>query len=135
MAPPPRKGTFWIVPLVGLGCVLVFVLATSLREAPPGTVLAAPPPEAVGRWVSTDPRYVDRGLRVGATDVTLELGPDQPVLRGDIIVVSIREEGGLPVVYIEYDAGEGAMVLEMILDGDDRMHLRNPSDVVWTRVR
>jgi len=50
-------------------------------------------------------------------------------------VVSIRDEGQSPVVYIEYDAGEGPVVMEVILDGPDRMHLRNPSDVTWTRVR
>ncbi|HSG50436.1 MAG TPA: hypothetical protein VLA43_21590 [Longimicrobiales bacterium] len=121
--------------MVGVGCVLVFLLATMLREAPPGVTVAEPPPGAVGRWVSADPRYRDRGLRVGARDVALELGPDQPLLRGDIVLVSVREEDHLPVVYIEYDTGEGPMVLEMILDGNDRMHLRNPSDVVWTRVR
>jgi len=133
--PQLKKGTFWIVPLVGMGCVLIFLFSTMLRESTPGTTLPEAPPEVVGRWVTTDARYVDRGLRIGARDIVLEVGADQPILRGEILVVSIREEDQLPVVYIEYDTGEGPMVMEMILDEPDRMHLRNPSDVIWTRAR
>lgn len=131
----PRKGTFWIVPLVGVGCILVLILATMLRDPIPGTILTESPPEVVGRWVTSDSQYVDRGLRIGAHDIVMDVGPDRPPLHGDILMVSVREEDQKSVVYFEYDTGEGPMVMEMILDGNDRMHLRNPPGVTWTRVR
>lgn len=130
-----RTRGFWVVPSVGIGCILIFVLATMLREPVPGTVLTEPPPDIVGRWVTSDPRYADRGLWIGAREIVLGVGPAEPVVRGEILLVSVREENQLPVVYLEYDAGEGPVVMEMILEGNDRMHLRNPSEVTWTRVR
>lgn len=123
------------MPIVGMGCILIFLMATVLREPVPGTSLSETPPELVGRWVTSDLRYADRALRIGAHDVVFEVGKGQPLLRGNIIITTIREEGEQSVIYMEYDVGEGAMVMELILDGPDRMHLRNPADVTWTRVR
>lgn len=134
LSPRPR-GKFWIVPIVGLGCVLIFLMVTMLREPVPGTAVMATPPEVVGRWVAADPRYVDRGLRIGAHDIAFDVGEGMPPLRGNIIVTTIRQEGEQSVLYMEYDVGEGPVVMEMILDGPDRMYLRNQSDVIWTRLR
>jgi hypothetical protein len=95
-----------ILPLVGTACILLYFLILTLRgEPPPGTVLAEPPAEALGHWVTTDARYADRGLTIGARDVVLEVGPDGPPMRGEILVVSVWEEGEATVVHIEYELG------------------------------
>jgi hypothetical protein len=132
----PRKAEkrrFWIVPVVGVACIFAAARAGRLEDAPPGEVVSEPVPEVVGRWVSADPRYADRGLRIGAREIVLEVGPGRPLVRGDILVVTVRKEGQRPVVHVGYDTGEGPVDLEMILDGEDRMHLRHPSEVTWTR--
>lgn len=135
-SPSPRpRGRVWIVSIVGLGCVLIFLLVTMLREPTPGTVLAETPPEVVGRWVTADPRYVGRELQIGAHDIALEVGQGMPPLRGSILVTTIREEDEESVLYMEYDVGEGPVIMEMVLDGPDRMYLRNQADVIWTRLR
>lgn len=131
-----KKRARWILPLVGVACVLLYLLVLTVRGEPtPGTVLTEPPAEALGHWVTTDERYADRGLTVGARDIVLEVGPDDPPMRGEIRVVSVWEEGEATVVYIEYDVGEGPAILEMLLEGSNRMRLRNPPEVTWTRTR
>jgi hypothetical protein len=105
-----------------------------LRKPVPGTILVEPPAEVVGRWVTSDPRYADRGLRIGARDLILWVGPDEPPLRGRILVVSRWQEDQVDVVHIEYETGDGPMVMEMTLEGSGRMRLRNPSNVVWNRI-
>ena len=131
-----KKGSPWTIPLVGAICVLLFMLARTFRdEAPPGTVVVEPPAEALGRWVTQDPRYADRGLRIESRNIGLETGPDDPDLHGEIQVVSVWPEGEATVVHIEYDVGDGPEFLEMMLEGNGRMRLRNPSEVTWTRVR
>ena len=132
--PPPRKASFWILTVLGIAGILGIIMFNMLREPIPGTTVVEAPPEVVGRWITSDPRYEDRGLRIRSHDIVLEVGPDQPPLRGTILLLSTRQEGESTVIYIEYDAGEGPMVLEIILDGPDRMHLRNPEEVTWTRV-
>jgi hypothetical protein len=133
--PPPPKERSLVGPILGAGCVLILLLSVLSREKVPGTVVTEPPAEAVGRWVTTDSRYVDRGLRIGARDIVLEVGPDQPILRGNIGLVTTWQEGPATVVHVEYDTGEGPMILEMMLEGPDTMRLRNPAEVMWTRVR
>lgn len=129
----PRRVSRWVVAFAGVGCVLILVLAMTLRKRVPGRPLEEPPPEAVGHWTTVDPRYADRGLRVGPHEVVLEVGPGVQPLRGRILAVSTWQEDPFTVIHIEYDAGEGAMSLDMMLVGPNRMRLRNPSDVIWTR--
>jgi len=128
--PPPLMR--WRILLGGLAVIGV-VLIVSRKPAPPGLAVATPPAEAVGRWTTADPRYADRVLVVGIKTVSLGLGRGVPSDEGFISAVRTWREEGTEVVRLEYTTVEGPQSLEMLLEGSNRMRLRNPSDLVWTR--
>ena len=39
------------------------------------------------------------------------------------------------MIWLAYSTVDGDQTLEMILQGPDSMHLRNPPEVIWTRSR
>ena len=143
---PPRSGNLgaWpekprtgrLVALVVLSVAATLILALMAREpAPPGNEALEPPPEALGRWTTGDARYADRSITVSRTSVSLGLGPGVPPDEGSITAVRCWREGPDLVVHLEYTNVEGEQLVELILTGADRMHLRNPSEVVWSRRR
>jgi len=122
----------WRILLGGLAVIGV-VLIFSREPAPPGQALATPPAEAVGRWTTADPRYAGRVLTVGIKTVSLEFGRGVPSDEGFLSAVRTWREEGTAVVRLEYTTVEGPQSLEMLLEGSNRMRLRNPPDLVWTR--
>jgi hypothetical protein len=130
--PPPRIR--WSIPFGGvalIGAVLLF----SGQPEPPGDLIAEPPPEAIGRWTTGDAQYADRVLVVGPATVRLELGTGVPPDEGTISAVRSWTEQGTVVVRLEYTTVDGPQSLEMLLEGSNRMRLRNPSYLVWARGR
>ena len=130
-SPPLMRWRILLGGLAVIGVVLVF----SREPAPPGQALATPPAEAVGRWTTGDPRYAGRVLVVESKSVRLELGRGVPPEEATISAVRTWMEEGTAVVRLEYTTVEGPQSLEMLLEGSNRMRLRNPSDLVWTRSR
>ncbi|GMV08066.1 MAG: hypothetical protein AMXMBFR53_43410 [Gemmatimonadota bacterium] len=128
------KGRLWALALLGLATTVI--LAVMAREpAPPGEEAAEPPAEVLGRWTTGDPRYADRHISVSRDAVSVGLGPGIPSDEGSITAVRTWKEGSSQVVRLEYSTVEGEQLMELILHGPDRMHLRNPVEVVWNRSR
>lgn len=130
--PPPLIR--WRILLGGVAAIGAVLLLSGQPE-PPGELIAEPPPEAVGRWTTGDPLYADRALVVGPATVRLELGAGVPPDEGTLSAVRSWTEQGTPVVRLEYTTVDGPQSLEMLLEGSNRMRLRNPSYLVWTRGR
>ncbi len=131
---PPKSRALQRWALIGVGVVAALVLMVLGRPpAPPGDSVAGPPAEAVGRWTTRAPRYAGRALVVGPSEVQLEMGDAGPPVQGFISEVRTWQEGSNTVVRLEYRTVDGAQILEMILQAPDRMRLRNPPEVVWTR--
>lgn len=129
-----RAGRAWA--LVFVGVVATLILAILAREpAPRGEEVAEPPAEVIGRWTTGDSRYSGRALVVTRTSVALELGAGVPTDEGILRSVRTWREGGSSVVRLEYSTVEGDQTVEMILIDRDRMELRNPPGVLWTRSR
>lgn len=129
-----HKGRIWA--LVALSAAVALVLAVLGKEPPPpGNEIVEPPAAAIGRWTTTDARYADRYLTVTRTSVSLGLGQGVPADEGGITAVRTWMEGPVQVVYLQYATVDGDQVLEMLLSGPNRMQLRNPLEVVWTRSR
>jgi len=128
-SPPLMRWRILLGGLAVIGVVLIF----SREPAPPGQALATPPAEAVGRWTTADPRYAGRVLTVGIKTVSLEFGRGVPSDEGFLSAVRTWREEGTAVVRLEYTTVEGPQSLEMLLEGSNRMRLRNPPDLVWTR--
>lgn len=122
----------WLLVLGGLALAVAIVLV-GREPAPPGVEVTVPPAEAMGRWTTRSPDYAGRALVVQEYMVVLELGERVPDDEGFIDAVRTWEEEGNTVVRLEYTTVDGPQELEMILEGPDRMRLRNPPEVVWTR--
>lgn len=131
---PPTSRTPQRWALVGMGVVAALLLMILGRPpAPPGDALEGPPAAAVGRWTTEARRYAGRALVVTPTTVRLEMGGAGPPAEGFISEVRTWPEGSNTVVRLEYRTVDGVQILEMLLGAPDRMRLRNPPEVVWTR--
>lgn len=134
--PEKKKGKGRVVALVILGGLVTAVLAVMAREpAPPGTPTEAFPEVLVGRWVTADARYSDRHITISPGTVSVGLGGGVPPDEGSITSVRTWKEGQDEVYRLGYSTVDGDQVVEIILMGPDRMRLRNPSEVVWSRAR
>lgn len=129
-----QKGRVWAL-LGGSALIAIILMVLGKEPPPPGDLADAPPSVAIGRWTTTDPRYADRSFTVTESSVSLGLGAGVPADEGGITAVRTWMEGSVQVVRLEYSTVGGDQVLEMLLSGQDRMQLRNPSEVVWTRGR
>lgn len=114
----------------------VVALVFGIRDSGPvprGEVLTEPPPEVVGTWTTGDARFAGRAFTVSESEVIFGTGGDGPPTRGPITRVSSWAERGTTVVRIEYETPDGEQSVEIFLAGPDRLRLRNPPEVVWTR--
>ena len=125
----------WVLLLAGVGLVSVAVLlATSPTER--GEPMEGVPRELAGRWATTDPRYADRRLLIERerVELRLELGPEGRA-RHAIVEVRGWEEGTSRGYRIRYETAEGGdQVMEVFVEPDGALRLKNPPDVVWRRV-
>lgn len=131
---PPRSKApqRWIF-LLGAGAVAVVLLVLARGPTPPGDEVRVVPTEARGRWTTGDERYADRYLEIDTARVAVGLGPEVPRDEGFIASARTWSEGSNTVVRLEYTTVDGPQVLELVLEAPDRMRLRNPPEVVWTR--
>jgi hypothetical protein len=91
------------------------------------------PPEILGTWRSPDPRYADRAIVVLQDELQLQLG------EGDASVHRVRElrrtEDDDYIAYeFSYFTADGATSMELRVMPDGTARLKNPPDVVWSRV-
>ena len=128
----PGVGTLLLVAAVSMLIVSVSLLYERPR---PGELLESVPGEVLGRWVTADPRYADRELLVGADSLSLGLGGEGAPVRGGVVEIRTWAESGAVVYSVLYTVGEDEYVLDLHMESPDRMHLANPSEVIWMRVR
>lgn len=132
---PPRSRRVWLVPAIGVACIAVGFLTLHSGPNRPGTEVKEMPRELVGRWTTADARYRGRALSLTRDSVILETGPGQASRRGRILSMRTWREGLVPVLRIEYDAGDGRETMDLLLVAPDSLRLRNPRDVLWTKER
>lgn len=130
---PPSHHRAWLLPSIGLAGLVAIVMLFNLRHPRPGTAVNELPGELVGRWTTGDVRYRGRALTLTRDSVIFETGPGQPARRGRMVSLRTWNEGLVPVLSVEYDAGDGAETMDLMLVAPDSLRLRNPRDVLWTR--
>ena len=129
----PKKGGSWLLPSLVAVLVAVALFWPERQEQSPGDSLDMPPATLIGYWSTDDARYADRFLRVAPSSVELGLGAEGGAVYGLIKGVTTWTEDGFEVVRVEYSTSEGDDLLQFIVHGVNRMRLRNPPEVVWTR--
>lgn len=120
-----------------------FLLALLLLTAAAGYFVLRPsrgtdplPPEAVGRWTTTDPQFADRGFDLTATTVTFHTGPGPAdFTRHAVLGTTVKPQQGRQIVTVAYALDGDAMTFAFRLEEgrEPEIHLMNRQDVSWRK--
>lgn len=129
----PKKTRETILVALGTTGAITFLLVLGLAEFAPEPTIPQPPPQVMGRWTTTDPSFIGRALEIRETTIVIELGAEGSPVIGIIRSIETRDDGTGLEVEIDYTTSIGGEQIELHLDGQGGMHLRNPLAVLWTK--
>lgn len=114
--------------------ILFLIFRVGADPPPPGQVLAVIPAHAIGTWETADPRYAGRLIFVMEDQVLLDRGPENDPGGGSLIEARAWVEGEDEIIRFEVLGPEGREMIEFVFEPAGLMHLRNPEEVIWTRL-
>jgi hypothetical protein len=129
-----RERRFKITLAVMVAMVAILLLQLYVDWADP-TLLSGPPPGIVGTWVTEDSVYAGTAFVISDELFELRLGEDGNY-RFDIRSIRGIESANswrFDITYTSPEEGDLQHVFFLYADGTAR--LKNPSHVVWTRLR
>lgn len=131
-APKPSSGaTRWVwLLLAGIGVVLATVWLAPSR----GTDRL--PDSATGRWITDDPRYVEREFALDSLSVVFYTGGGPAdYTRHSIVGTRVHTEDGKEQVSVDYLVGDGTMTLAFWIEPGREPTIRfmNQPEIVWKR--
>ena len=126
-----RRQRILVLTLVAL--IVVAVLpgaAKSLFSSADSTM----PPELIGTWVTSDPRYADRALIITATTISFYVG-DAEVTTHPIRRVAVDHESRATVYELEYESGDEvlSLVFTFIRMDGGIIRLANQEHMDWKK--
>ncbi len=113
--------------------VLALEIVANRSSGEDSTVLAAPPEELVGTWVTENPGYSDRALVIGHDRIELHLGEEGGIRSHPILLIRGVQGPDNWEYEIDYEGSGGETTLAVHLYPDGVLRLRNPADMVWRR--
>jgi hypothetical protein len=128
---PPSRSRPWVL-AVGLAVV---ALAGYVLLRPPAASDTLPK-GAMGHWVASDARYVDRGFDLDSASVVFHTGPGPGDLtRHTIRGIRVRDDRGKRIVTVDYALEDGSMSFAFWLQsgGAPVIRLVNQPDIAWRR--
>ena len=97
------------------------------------TVLAAPPEELVGTWVTEDPQFTARAFVVAHDSIELHLGEKGEIQSHPISSIGGVQDADRWTYDITYGTSRGDRTMTVHLHPDGVLRLQNPEEVVWRR--
>ncbi len=97
------------------------------------SVLAAPPEELLGMWVTDNRGYSDRAFVIGSDHIELHLGEEGGIQSHPILLIRAAQGQDSWAYEIDYEISGGESTLAVRLHPDGVLRLRNPADMVWRR--
>ena len=135
--PHVRRGgaRFKVVLLIAVAAIVALALETvDSEDSGDGyTVLAAPPEELVGMWVTGDRGYSDRALVIGQDHIELHLGEEGGIQSDPILSIRALQGPDSWAYEIDYESAQGVRTLAINLYPDGVLRLRNPAAIAWRR--
>ena len=119
--------------LIAVAVIAVLALEIVVNRESSGDVLAAPPEELVGTWVTENPGYSDRALVIGYDHIELHLGEEGGIQSHPILLIRGVQGPDNWEYEIDYEGSRGETTLAVHLYPDGVLRLRNPADMVWRR--
>ncbi|TFG44379.1 MAG: hypothetical protein E4H41_07725 [Gemmatimonadales bacterium] len=92
------------------------------------------PSAAVGRWITDDPRYVERGFTLDSASVVFFTGSETAdFTRHSIVGTTVRTENGQEHVSLDYVVADGTMTLAFWIEpgAEPIIHFLNQPDIAW----
>ena len=112
----------------------VFLLVERFTDVADPNLLTEPPPSILGTWLTEDPIYSGRAFVISEEQFELRLRDDgnyQFDIRS-IRGIETEDHWRFEIIYTNPEEGDVEHVFFLYEDGTAR--LRNPPDVVWTRL-
>ena len=119
--------------LIAVAAIAVLALQIVVNRESSADVLAAPPEELVGMWVTENPGYSDRALVIGYDHIELHLGEEGGIRSHPILLIRGVQGPDNWEYEIDYEGPGGETTLAVHLYPDGVLRLRNPADMVWRR--
>ncbi len=132
----PRGARLKAAILIGVAAIAALALEITANPESYGEdsiVLAAPPEELVGTWVTENPGYSDRALVIGHDRIELHLGKQGGIQSHPILSVRAVQSPDSWAYEITYASPQGERTLPINLHPDGVLRLRNPADMAWRR--
>ena len=127
------RARFKAMLLIAVTAIAVLALDIAVDRESSGDVLAAPPEELVGMWVTENPGYSDRAFVIGYDHIELHLGEEGGIRSHPILLIRGVQGPDSWEYEIDYEGSEGETTLAVHLHPDGVLRLRNPADMVWRR--
>ncbi len=125
------SGSWW-GPVLLIGAVLALGYL-ALRPTAGSDPL---PAAAVGRWITSDPRYIERGFALDSASIVFYTGSETAdFTRHSIVGTTVRIENGKELVSLDYIVGDGTMTLAFWIEpgAEPTIHFMNQPDIAWRR--
>ncbi len=119
--------------LIAVAAIAVLALQIVVNRESSGDVLAAPPEELVGTWVTENRGYSDRAFVIGYEHIELHLGEEGGIRSHPILSVRAVQGPDSWAYEITYASPEGERTMAVHLHPDGVLRLRNPADMEWRR--
>ncbi len=112
----------------------VVLLVDRFADVPDPNLLTEPPPSILGTWLTEDPAYSGRVFVISEEQFELRLSGDGNYQFDIRSIRGIETEDSWRFDIIYTIPAEGDMEHVFFLYEDGTARLKNPSDVVWTRL-
>ena len=122
--------------LIAVTAITVLALEIVVNRESSGedsTMLAAPPEELVGTWVTEDPRYSGSALVIGFDHIELDPGEEGEMRSHPLLSIRAVQGPDSWVYEITYGTSGAERTMAVHLHPDGVLRLRNPADMVWRR--
>ncbi len=122
-----------LIAVTAITVLALEIVANRESSGEDSTVLAAPPEELVGMWVTEDPRYSGSALVIGFDHIELDPGEEGEIRSHPILSIRAVEGTDSWAYEITYGTSGGDRTIAVHLHPDGVLRLRNPADMVWRR--
>ncbi len=128
-----RRGVGLKASLVVIAVLALAIVVNRESSGDGSTVLAAPPEELVGTWVTEDPQFSARTFVIAYDHIELHLGEESGIQSHQLVSIGGVQGADSWTYDITYTTSQGDRTMTVHLHLDGVLRLKNPAEVVCRR--